>query len=145
MSDRILWNRRPTSDRDAGDIDEIVIHGATVHVEQMDARCWWIGVYVEGTDRYWMGNFTADSRGRMRFGEQENAGIVWAHDASHETDDTRVDTFTFAIEAGEPIWYGDDTTGFQGVSRTYAGQGTTIDEAAGRVIQMIDQTKDEHL
>jgi hypothetical protein len=75
--DRILWNERD------GDIDEIVLHNATVHVEQMSARCWWIGVYQDGPDRYWMGNFTCDSRGRMKFTEQENAGIQWAIDNSH--------------------------------------------------------------
>lgn len=31
--DRILWNRRPANSRDVGDIDEIVAHGVTVHVE----------------------------------------------------------------------------------------------------------------
>lgn len=83
---RILWNREPTTGRglDAcGDIDEIVLHDATVHIEQMDKRCWWIGLYREdGT--YWMGNFVADSRGRMVFSEQENAGIAWDRDDTHE-------------------------------------------------------------
>lgn len=32
MTDRILWNRRPEG-RDPGDIDEIVLHGVTVHIE----------------------------------------------------------------------------------------------------------------
>lgn len=76
--ERILWNRR------GEDIDEIVLTGVTVHVEQMDDRCWWIGVYKPGGERYWMGNFVADSRGRMRFVEQENNGIVWDRDGSHE-------------------------------------------------------------
>jgi hypothetical protein len=49
--DRILWNRRPTGPRDTGDIDEIVVHDCTVHVEQMDERCWWIGVTKAGSDR----------------------------------------------------------------------------------------------
>jgi len=81
--DRILWNRRPTGALDVGDIDEIVVHNCTVHIEQMDDRCWWIGIYMSDGS-YWMGNFIADSRGRMRFSEQENAGIEWAHDATHE-------------------------------------------------------------
>jgi DNA-binding transcriptional regulator YhcF (GntR family) len=76
MVDRILWNERDD------DIDEIVLSGVDVHVEQMDDRCWWIGLY-RGDD-YWMGNFFADSRGRMRFIEQENHGIVWQHDDTHE-------------------------------------------------------------
>ena len=77
-ADRILWNERDK------DIDEIVIHNATVHVEQMSDRCWWIGVFVDGVDRYWMGNFVSDSRGHMRFVEQENAGIEWGSDRSHQ-------------------------------------------------------------
>lgn len=68
---RILWNERDD------DIDEVVIvEPQTVHVEQMSDRCWWIGIYLDA-DRYWMGNFIADSRGRMRFTEQENAGVEW--------------------------------------------------------------------
>ena len=69
---RILWNRRPTG-RDVGCIDEIVLTGVDmVHVEQMDDRCWWIGITLaDGTS--WDGNFTADSKGRMRF---FRAGIV---------------------------------------------------------------------
>lgn len=78
MTDRILWNRRT----DDPDIDEIVVHDATIHVEQMNDRCWWIGVYRG--DTYWMGNFHCDSRGRMRFTEQENNGIVWEEDDSHD-------------------------------------------------------------
>lgn len=81
MTDRILWNRRPDG-RDPGCIDEIVLHGVDVHVEQMDDRCWWIGLYRD--DTYWMGNFIADSRGRMRFVEQENNRMIWARDESHE-------------------------------------------------------------
>ena len=83
---RILWNRRPVDPMrgDGGDIDEVVIcNPRMVHVEQMDDRCWWIGIHMpDGSS--WMGNFIADSRGRMRFSEQENAGIQWAHDATHE-------------------------------------------------------------
>lgn len=88
---RILWNRRPGQpdkghvDR-RGDIDEIVINpAASVHIEQMDDRCWWVCINVDD-ERYWMGNFVADSRGRMRFVEQENAGIVWDLDQTHEAD-----------------------------------------------------------
>lgn len=83
MTDRILWNRRPVDLPFGGDIDEIVLHGVDVHIEQMDDRCWWIGLYrPDGT--YWHGNFTADSRGRMRFSQQENNGIAWALDHTHE-------------------------------------------------------------
>jgi hypothetical protein len=81
---RILWNRRPRDARDCGDIDEIVIdHPESVHIEQMDDRCWWIGI-VLGDDRYWKGSFTATSRGVMRFSEQENNGIEWDRDDTHE-------------------------------------------------------------
>jgi hypothetical protein len=78
MSDRILWNSR-----DGNDIDEIVIHDCTVHVEQQDDRCWWIGIWrPDGTE--WSGNFAANSRGQMRFMEQENDGIVWVEDDEHK-------------------------------------------------------------
>lgn len=73
---RILWNER------GKDIDEIVLHDVTtVHVEQMTDRCWWIGVdKADGT--YWAGNFVADSRGRMRFSEQES-DVAWERDDEH--------------------------------------------------------------
>lgn len=85
--DRILWNRRPEGFGDTGDIDEIVLTGVDIHIEQMDDRCWWIGIYRDASvsdTPYWMGNFVADSRGRMRFVEQENAGIEWGEDKSHD-------------------------------------------------------------
>jgi len=70
----------PTSDlahqrsRPPGSVD--------VHIEQMDNRCWWIGLHrPDGT--YWHGNFTADSRGRMRFSQQENNGVEF-YDHTHE-------------------------------------------------------------
>lgn len=79
--DRILWNSR-----EVNDIDEIVLSGVDVHIEQMDDRCWWIGLYRghKPDSPYWMGNFRADSRGRMTFYEQENAGIEWTRDECHE-------------------------------------------------------------
>lgn len=79
---RILWNRR------GEDIDEIVLTEVhSVHVEQMDDRCWWICIRLgdgANVDPYWMGNFVADSRGRMRFVEQESDGIVWDRDEEHD-------------------------------------------------------------
>ena len=81
---RILWNRRPTGS-DVGCIDEIVLTGVDmVHVEQMDGRCWWIGITLaDGTS--WDGYF-----GRQQ-GEDAvlRAGIVdrGALDASHEEDE----------------------------------------------------------
>jgi hypothetical protein len=83
---RILWNRRPSGDRGVagcGDIDEIVLHDVTVHVEQMDSGCWWIGIYREDGG-YWMGNFTSDRDGLMSFWQQENNGIEWDRDDTHE-------------------------------------------------------------
>ena len=73
---RILWN-------DDECIDEIVLHDVTVHVEQMSDRCWWIGIYPKDHDRSWMGSFTCDSRGRMKFTEQENDGIEWEDERTH--------------------------------------------------------------
>lgn len=48
---RILWNRRPTGPTDPGDIDEIVADGATVHVEQMHGRCWWLSPHCLDDDQ----------------------------------------------------------------------------------------------
>jgi len=80
---RILWNRRPTSPTDPGDIDELVIFAPkVVHIEQMDVNCWWIGITMSDGSR-WDGNFTADRRGRMSFGEQENDGVDLV-DTTHE-------------------------------------------------------------
>ena len=101
--DRILWTRRPTGVTDTGDIDEIVLSGVDVHIEQMDDRCWWIGIYRDasrGDTPYWMGNFVADSRGRMRFVEQENNGIEWGRDKSH--DDPPAVRETSATCTGDP-------------------------------------------
>src|SRR4051795_293317 len=59
VRNRILWNRR------GRDIDELVVSDiADVHVEQMDNRCWWIGI-TRTDGSYWSGNFVSDSRGRM--------------------------------------------------------------------------------
>lgn len=77
---RILWNVRDK------DIDEIVIHDPEmVHVEQMSERCWWIGIYLGG-DQRWSGNFSCDSRGRMQFTEQD-CDIEWDQDDAHESDE----------------------------------------------------------
>lgn len=81
---RILWNRRPAAGLvDVGDIDEIVIDNCTVHIEQMNNRCWWIGIDLPDGG-YWAGNFTCDSRGRMKFWEQEIDGFTWDRDDTHE-------------------------------------------------------------
>lgn len=83
VADRVLWN-----DRDGNCIDELVLSGVTVHVEQQDGRCWWIGITrPDGTS--WAGNFLADSYGRMRFAEQENDGITWDRDDEHEQETDR--------------------------------------------------------
>lgn len=80
---RILWNRRPENDQPwGGDIDEIVCHDATVHVEQMNASCWWIGVYGP-ENQYWSGNFIADRYGRMHFSQQDDEWD-WDFDQSHD-------------------------------------------------------------
>jgi hypothetical protein len=75
---RILWNKR------GDDIDEIVLRDvAVLHVEQMDDRCWWIGVNL-ANGGYWAGNFIAKSRGPMRFTEQEMTDFEWDADAAHD-------------------------------------------------------------
>jgi hypothetical protein len=75
---RILWNTRDV------DIDEIVLTDvASVHVEQMNDRCWWIGITLEDGG-YWAGNFHATSRGRMSFTEQDIDGFEWDRDDSHD-------------------------------------------------------------
>lgn len=89
MTDRILWKRRPVDMFDGGDIDEIVLHGCDAHIEQMDDRSWWIS--LERSDgAYWMGNFVADAR--MRFTQQENNGIDWDREDTHEIHKIQSDT-----------------------------------------------------
>ena len=81
--DRILWNRRPKNVRDVGDIDEIVAHNVTVHIEQMDDRCWWIGItWPDGSS--WDGNFHATKKGKMTFGQQGHRDGGWPSDEEHE-------------------------------------------------------------
>lgn len=81
--DHILWNQRG-EDGTGGDIDEIVMQDvATVHIEQMHARDWWIALYKDD-DRFWMGHFTCDSKGRMTFHQADSAGVEWTEDESHE-------------------------------------------------------------
>lgn len=81
--DRILWNRRPKNVSDTGDIDEIVAHNVTVHIEQMDDRCWWIGItWPDGS--YWDGNFYATKKGKMTFGQQDYREGGWPTDEEHE-------------------------------------------------------------
>lgn len=73
----ILWNVRDE------DIDEIVLTDVdTVHVEQMHDRCWWIGIHLVNGG-YWAGNFHCDSRGRMKFTEQEKDAFDWDDDHAH--------------------------------------------------------------
>ena len=77
ISNRILWNERDE------DIDEIVVSDvAVVHVEQMDDRCWWIGITL-ANGGYWAGNFIANSRGVMKFTEQEMDDFDWDVDEAH--------------------------------------------------------------
>ena len=65
LGNRILYNSGGV------DIDEVVLSDVEmVHIEQMDGRCWWIGVYFPDGSR-WSGNFSCDSRGRMIFTQQD--------------------------------------------------------------------------
>lgn len=85
--ERILWNRRPENNRDGGDIDEIVMRNVNIHIEQMNDGVWWIGIYRPDGEHYWMGNFhpaNPRSRTKLCFSEQENHGIEWWQDKSHE-------------------------------------------------------------
>lgn len=81
MSNRILWNRR------GGEIDELVITNPTaVHIEQMDDDCWWIGINTDDGGM-WMGNFyTIGASGALTFTEQDNEGVTFHVDATHEVD-----------------------------------------------------------
>lgn len=83
---RILWNERPVPGlmgRAGGDIDEIVVTDCTVHIEQMNDGCYWIGITKGGAE--WMGNiYIDDDCVLLRFNQQENDGLVWERDDSHE-------------------------------------------------------------
>lgn len=87
MTDRILWNRRPSDPRDTGNIDEIVVHNCTVHIEQMGDDNW--SVMVTKGDAFWCGLFQAEPRRRMRFGESFNEGLSWDRDDSHDTEEAK--------------------------------------------------------
>jgi hypothetical protein len=74
--DRILWNHGRET------IDEIVVHNCTVHVEQMDDRCWWIGVY-KGDEQMWTGNFHCyRHKDGMKFTEQDD-DLEWDREDEH--------------------------------------------------------------
>lgn len=88
-TDRILWNRRPNGDG-VGDIDEIVLHGVDIHIEQMHDRSWWIGIDTP-TGGNWSGVFSANSRGFMSFYQQDNDGVTWDEDECHDSGDEVTD------------------------------------------------------
>jgi hypothetical protein len=73
---RILWNN-------ATEIDEIVVSNPqTVHVEQLDDECWWIGITLADGET-WHGTFNT-YHGALTFTELDDAGIVWDRDETHE-------------------------------------------------------------
>jgi hypothetical protein len=72
MTDRIIWNRPPSS-ADGGSIDEIVVENCTVHIEQMDLGAFWISLR-RPTGEEWQGNFVAQA-GEITLSEQENTGL----------------------------------------------------------------------
>ena len=90
-TNRILWNRRPKDGYDSGDVDEIVLQAEWLHVEQMDRACWNMIVDLPSGGQ-WIGNFTCDSRGNMKFSEQEQSGFVWDEDSTHESPDPAEET-----------------------------------------------------
>lgn len=79
--DRILWNRRPRHERDMGDIDEIVVHDCTVHIEQMGDEEW--SVVVMKGETQWSGSFYSP-HGAASFGQVDGGGMTWDRDDSHE-------------------------------------------------------------
>lgn len=82
--DRILWNKRPTEEDVGGSIDEIVVHAPEmIHIEQMNHECWWMAIYKDGVDGYWMGNFIVED-GILNFYEQDYCDFKWDKDESHE-------------------------------------------------------------
>jgi hypothetical protein len=82
--DRIVWRRRP-SDGDLGCVDEVVVGDVdTAHVEQLDGRCWWVGLYQRG-GALWSGHFTVDDAGRLQFTQQEST-VRWHADADGHAD-----------------------------------------------------------
>ena len=88
IRNRILWNYREDGRHRRGEIDEIVMSNVDIHIEQMNDGCWWMGIYSrDDPEKYWMGNIHTlhpHSRARLTFTEQENAGIEWDDDDSHE-------------------------------------------------------------
>lgn len=64
------------------EVDEVVFHDATVHIEQMDEQCW--TVIVDQAGGQWVGNMVC-ADGRLTFVEQENDGIDWDEDRTHES------------------------------------------------------------
>lgn len=75
IENSIVWNK------DEETVDEIVVHDCTVHIEQMNDRCWWICMDLpDGTS--WSGNFHCDSKGRMKFTEQDN-DVEWDLEDHH--------------------------------------------------------------
>jgi hypothetical protein len=93
---RILWNER------GGSIDEVVMSDCMVHVEQMDDRCWWIGIQ-RADGGYWAGNFHCDSRGRMQFTEQDMHGFEWEDDDSHDEPVNRTEPSVAPEFSGEGV------------------------------------------
>ena len=82
MTNRILWNTFGEN------IDEIVLRDVhMIHVEQMDDRCWWIGITLNNGG-YWSGIFQADSRGHMTFNEQDMCDFTWDLEDSHNQEGT---------------------------------------------------------
>lgn len=56
------------------------------------------------------------------------------------TDDDRIVTYSFDVHATEPMIYGDgpDDHGWHGTTWVHCGAGATFEEAAQRVMEMID-------
>ena len=76
--------------------------------------------------------------------EERHLELQVSADRSYE-DDEPVDEHWISIDATDSVYFGDHSEAFQGVSRVYTGAGSTLDEAAARVFEMINETKDKPL
>lgn len=73
---RILWN-----EAERKTIDEFVVHDATIHLEQMDDNCYWIGI-TDADGREFSVNLHTP-RATIRC-TQQDCEWMWDEDATHE-------------------------------------------------------------
>lgn len=79
--DRILWN--PGRE----EIDEIVCHNVTIHIEKLTNECWWMGVTSADGQCQLAVNFVARKKGTMTVTLEEDGGTwPWAQDEEHTSE-----------------------------------------------------------